>query len=169
MKLLVLGVSAGMVLIAQAPTALAADAQSLCSRAVIDYGDAWDHHDGQRFAALFTDDATLDLGTGPAKGRAAIAELFAKRNPGATTRHLMTNIAVTPQGATAAKGLSYLQLFAGPGGAADGKPIETPGFALVGEYQDVYRLTPTSCRFVDRKLVNVFRRAAPPRPPAAQP
>lgn len=162
---------AALSLIGGAPTAAAAaDANSDCTRTVLAYADAWDHHDAAGFAALFTDDAVLDLGTGPARGRAAIADLFAKRNPAATTRHLMSNIVVTPQTARSAQGRSYLMLFAGAPNAVDGKPLEVDGFALVGEYQDRFSTTPQGCRIVERKLVTVFRRTRPttgPTPAAA--
>lgn len=165
---IIIGALAGLGLLASTTSARAAeDAQSACARTVLAYADAWDHHDGAKFASLFTDTATLDLGTGPATGRAAIAELFAKRNPGGTTRHLMTNIQVTASGAGRAEGLSYLMLMAGPPQAVGGAPLDVPGFALMGEYRDRFQLERDGCRIADRRLTTVFRRARPPGPPPA--
>ena len=112
-RLSVIGLACAL-LWAAAPALAAVDVERACTHAVLAYGDAWDHGDGSKFANLFTEDAVLDLGTGPAKGKAAIAELFAKRNPTSSTRHVMTNIQITAQEGGRAEGLSYLTLFAGP-------------------------------------------------------
>ena len=154
-------------LLAGAAGPAAADVQADCARTVLAYADAWDHKQAAAFGALFTDDATLDIGTGPVKGRAAIDAMFAKSNAGPTMRHLMTNVLITPTGGSGARGQSYLQLFAGPP-SAGGAPVEVSGFTLVGEYQDVFRIDGSGCRIAERRLVPVFRRARPPGPsPAA--
>lgn len=130
----------------------------LCAATIHAYASAWDQRDVPRFATLFAEDSTLDLGQ-PVKGKAAIVDLFRRRINASTTRHIMSNIGITSASETTARGTSYLLLFSTPGVAPP--PIELPGYSLMAEYDDVFVITEGKCLIASRKLVPIFRRARP--------
>jgi len=144
-----------------ASKASAEEPDAACSRTVLAYASAWDRGDGASFEGLFTSEATLDVGFGPAVGRPAIAALFARHLGTATTRHFMANIQITPVSQNEAAGLSYVQLLAGPRTEIGADPIPADGYVMAGEYHDRFEVDAGICRFVERKLVVIFRRPRP--------
>lgn len=155
-------------LAAAAPAAAqAADVQQMCAQTVNGYAAAWDRKDAAKFGALFAEDATLDLAQ-PVKGKAAIGQMFATRTATSTTRHLVSNIEITPGAGGTARGVSYLLLFSAPGAAAP--PLEAANYTLMAEYHDEFAVRGGQCLITSRKLVPVFRRPRPAESaPAATP
>lgn len=164
MKHLAAALGLGLGLLSISAPAKAADVEAACTRTIVAYANAWDHNDAGGFANLFTDDAVLNIGGGDAKGRAAITELFAKRNPMATTRHMITNVQITAGSAGSATGRSYALLFTGPPPASATLPISADGYTIMGEYNDRFQISFQGCRIVERRLTTVFRKPRPPQP-----
>ena len=78
-----------------------------------------DHQNGVGVAELFTEDGVYSVANGQSAGRAAITESYvqrAARGP-RLSRHVQTNLRVTFQSPSSARGLSILTLWADDGEA----------------------------------------------------
>jgi hypothetical protein len=121
------------------------------------FNDAGRHND---LADLFTDEGQYARPTDPenyVQGRAAILAAFTGRPADKLTRHLITNIVVDVIGPTSASGLCYVTLYAG----STGKPAEKHAYQanpsqLIGEYHDMFVLTPAGWKFSKRQGRLIF-------------
>ncbi|RYY95862.1 MAG: nuclear transport factor 2 family protein, partial [Comamonadaceae bacterium] len=98
-----------------------------------------DDGDAPAFAALFTDDGVLVRPNGALiEGREAIQETYAQRAADRLTRHLVTNVHVTPEADGSARARSYVLLWTGSSATpADGTAgRRADARQLVGEFDD---------------------------------
>jgi len=95
-----------------------------------------DHHDGDGVADLFTEDGVYSIPGGRNRGRAAIAESYVKRAARGprVSRHVHTNLRVTIESPTDARGVSMLTLWARDGEAP--LPLTLP--VSVSDVEDTY-------------------------------
>lgn len=67
-----------------------------CERVFLQIARLTDHGPQDSIAQLFAQDAQMDRDGTLVRGRAALKELYAKRPPNLITRHLVSNLLVTP-------------------------------------------------------------------------
>lgn len=118
-----------------------------CARLINLYAQLNDAARWEEVAALYAPDGLMTRPTAPDApiiGRAAILAAFQARPP-RTTRHICSNVVVTVDSATRARGSSAMLLFT----AADAPP-------LVGGFDDVFMLTADGWRFAERRGSLVF-------------
>lgn len=130
-------------------------------RLTIEYSYLLDHGRATELAALFTDDAVLELSSGMrATGRDAIAAYYARRamEP-RTTRHLSTNLRIVFETPDRAVGTRLILYFRGESGS----PPFPAAPGSVNEYQEVFvRGGDGQWRFALRKAKLLFS-GLPPR------
>ncbi len=117
-----------------------------------DYVRYADRRDFDSFAALFTEDAVLEIGGVERRGHDAIKRHFADREP-MVTRHFCTNLRYEPIDENTAEGEIYLAVYrcAGPYTEADGPiPYDRPDW--IGEYRDRYACAADGWKFSERRL-----------------
>jgi uncharacterized protein (TIGR02246 family) len=127
--------------------ALATDDILAIQKLIADYNHIVDVGDGEAFAALFTDDGSLDTGFNVVKGSNELRDFAAfvpSMAPGA--RHMVTNISIDGDGADATARL-YLQMWQTAGGAGESKLV------ISGRYEDTLRRADGRWRFVTRKMI----------------
>ena len=112
---------------------------SECARLIARFAERSDARDPEALAALFTEDGVFARPTMPDKpyiGRAAILEGFRARPATLLTRHLVTNVIVTPVSAEAATAESYILLYTAQ--LADGATLPVPANPkqLIGAFRD---------------------------------
>ena len=113
--------------------ALATEDILAIQKLIADYNHFVDAGDGEEFAALFTDDGSLDTGFNVVKGSNELrdfAALVPSMAPGA--RHLVSNVSIDGSGSDATARL-YLQMWSTAGGAAESKLV------ISGRYDDTLR------------------------------
>jgi hypothetical protein len=113
-----------------------------CARLISLYAQLNDAARWEEVAALYAPDGLMTRPTAPDApivGREAILAAFRARPPRVTC-HISSNIVVTVESASRARGTSAMLLFT----AADKPP-------LVGGFQDVFVLTEDGWRFAERR------------------
>jgi len=113
-----------------------------CARLINLYAQLNDAARWEEVAALYAPDGLMTRPTAPDTpivGRDAILAAFRARPP-RTTRHICSNIVVTVDSATRARGSSAMLLFT----AADAPP-------LVGGFEDVFVRAADGWRFAERR------------------
>ena len=105
-----------------------------------EYNHAIDHADDERWAALFTEEGTFDMGRDPVVGREGLRKFAASMPPG--MRHVVANEVIDVDGDDA-QVRAYVMLYGG----------SPPSLAMMGEYEDTLRRTADGWRFARR----VFR------------
>lgn len=131
-----------------------------CTRLINQFANFNDAGRHDELAALFTEDGQYARPTEPdnyVQGRAAILAAFKGRPADKLTRHLITNIVVDVTGPASATGICYVTLYAG----STGKPAEKHGYQanpsqLIGEYHDVFVLSPGGWKFSKRQGRLIF-------------
>lgn len=127
--------------------------QDACRELVLRSVERIDTHDAAGLAALFLPDGVLRRPGGAALvGRAAIEQAYAQRPSARITRHLVTNVLVEVESASAAGARSRVLLWAGSTDDADGpqgRPLRGP--QLVGEFVDRFALAGDGWRFASRE------------------
>ena len=85
----------------------------------IEFWHLVDHEDGVGVADLFCEDGVYSVANGESAGRAAIAESYRQRTARGTrlSRHVQTNLRVTFDSPSEARGISILTLWADDGTA----------------------------------------------------
>ncbi len=114
---------------------------------IADYNHIVDAGDGEAFAQLFVEGASLDTGFNVVKGTDELrdfAGVVPTMAPGA--RHTVSNVSIDGDGDTATSRL-YLQMHATAGGAAETKLM------ISGIYEDTLRRDGSTWKFVTRKLI----------------
>jgi 3-phenylpropionate/cinnamic acid dioxygenase small subunit len=137
-----------------------------CRDLIMDYAYYRDHPGAEHYVALFTEDAELSILGDIRKGREAIRERM--RTVTGSTVHLMSTVRITEVSPKEATGVSYVTVYTGPAG--DG-PHTVSGYAIIGEYHDVFRKTDAGWKIAKRTLVPRLRDASlqPPAPPPSEP
>ncbi len=131
----------------------AAAIERACTRLVLDAVAANDGGDFEAFAALFTPDGILRRPSGePLHGREAIAASYGTRPASRITRHVVSNVRIDVESSAAARGLSYVVLYAADGDAAPDRHFGVPADprTLVGEFEDRFVLTGEGWRIAER-------------------
>lgn len=125
-----------------------------CTRLCTAFANLIDAQAYPRVAALFTPDGCWTRPERSLHGRDAILKYLLSRPTQVVTRHLCTNIQITPLTDTEAAGMCYVMYFHADGRAQDlAVPATLP---LIGEYHDVYALTTEGWRIRDRRIRIVF-------------
>lgn len=115
------------------------------------------HGDRQEWAemcALLTEDAVFARPTdpdNPITGRGKIQAAFESRPRGKITRHLCTNIIVTAESPTEARGSLYALLFTGSAANQGDLAVTSDPRQLVGGFEDRYVLTDAGWRIAERR------------------
>lgn len=144
-----------------------------CERLVLDYAHYRDTNQGDPYAALFAEDASLVFPRASSRGRANIRADFDRQGQIPWRRHVTTNIRVVVLDADHAEGTSYVTIYGGgrPGPAAGAQAPPLDGPSAVGEYHDRYLRTADGWRFVERRFMPILvsealaRSAGTPPPP----
>lgn len=129
-----------------------------CQQLALRFIALTDRQDWVGACALMTEDALFARPTdpdNPLEGRAAIQAAFEARPKERITRHLCTNIVVSAQSETEARGLLYALLYTGGKGEA-GLPAPADARQLLGEFEDRYRLTEDGWCIAERRGRLVF-------------
>jgi hypothetical protein len=142
-----------------ASTSTSQSIEQACESLVLDYAYYRDREDtqlaAQGVAAVFTEDATLTVNGQSFHGRQAIFERLAQQTNAPLTAHMMSTIRIFPEGPSRATGVSYATIYVAPRPAQGSALAE--GFTAVGEYHDVFTLTPEGWRIVNRTYVARIR------------
>jgi len=137
-----------------------------CTDLVLDYALYRDQLEVENMAALFTDDAQLSIRGQTYVGQQAIRARVQQAAKGPTTRHLMSTIRIKPLSADKATGISYVTVYAAPQAEQQayqqGELPQVDGFAIIGNYVDVFERTAQGWRIASRRLEGAFRSAASP-------
>ncbi|MFO1219845.1 MAG: nuclear transport factor 2 family protein [Burkholderiaceae bacterium] len=136
-----------------------ADVERLCTQLAFRYARATDLGDAAAAGTCFTEDGQLHMPGGRSfQGRSAIAQRIAEQPPDQVSRHVLTNICIEVPSPGRATGTLTLTMYRAKRTQPSG-PLPLEGPALVGEYQDEYRLTPQGWRIASRRLTTIFRRS----------
>ncbi len=130
------------------------DCELACTRLCIAFANLIDARAYPRLAELFTPDGCWTRPERSLRGRDAILAYLLGRPAQAITRHLCTNIQITPLTGHEATGMCYVMYFHAAD-EAQGLPVPTT-LPLIGEYHDVYTRTGEGWRIRDRRIRVVF-------------
>lgn len=133
------------------PAAYADDVYRGCINLVTDYAFHRDRYDAESFANLFTENATLTVGSQTWNGRDNIRQRIEGLDSSTTIRHLMSTIRIVPVDELNATGVSYATIYTASEGSST-----TEGFAVIGEYHDEFVLTDGGWKIAKRVLQPVF-------------
>ncbi|HEX4999643.1 MAG TPA: nuclear transport factor 2 family protein [Terriglobia bacterium] len=124
-----------------------------CEKLVLDFAYHSDHQDPAALAALFIPEGTLIRPNGDTlRGRDAIRAAYEARPAGRLIRHLCTNIRVTVESESEARGLTYALVLSANASRAPQAHfgIEMDPRQLVGEFEDSFKRTPEGWRIASR-------------------
>jgi hypothetical protein len=126
-----------------------------CRRLSLDYSHYADARQMDAWAALFAEDAEMELMGQHHKGRAAIRASVNGNPPDTASVHMLHNIRIDVVSDSEATGTVGVSLFVAPrkdgvGQAKDIAPV------IIGNYQDVYRKTAEGWRFARRAFAPVI-------------
>lgn len=129
-----------------------------CARLVHGYARAADFGDSAAAAALFADDAVLEMPGGKRfAGRAAILQRLAEQPATQVSRHVISNLLIDVVDEGRARGFCYLTMYRGTRGEASG-PLPSAAPFVIGHYEDEYARVGADWRFAARRLTFTFRR-----------
>jgi len=128
-----------------------------CAMLSIVFARYVDTRDYDKLIALFTPDAVLDRRGELVAGRDAIRAMMDARPADLRTRHICTNIEITPIGKKSAEGLTVFTLYRGKEKNA-AEPADLTGPAFVGEYKDRFEKTTEGWRIARREVRLIFQR-----------
>ena len=133
------------------PAAYAGDVYRDCINLVTDYAYHRDRYDAAEFSNLFTEDASLSVGSQTWEGRSNIRARIEGLDKSGSIRHLMSTIRIEPIDELHASGVSYATIYTSAAGSNS-----TEGFAIIGEYHDNFVLTDDGWKISKRELKSVF-------------
>jgi len=133
------------------PASYAGDVYRDCANLVTDYAYFRDRFDAVEFSNIFTEDASLSVGSQTWEGRDNIRARIEGLDKSGTIRHLMSTIRIEPIDDLHATGVSYATIYTSTAGSNS-----TEGFAIIGEYHDSFVLTDDGWRISSRELKPVF-------------
>jgi len=128
----------------------AAEIERECARLVLQFAKFNDDLDHQALADLFVEDCVFARPLDPEHpyyGREKVHAIFRDRKP-RLTRHVMTNILITPVSATQATGNSYVTMVSAPD-HDEPWPREGEGI-FIGSFDDVFVHTQSGWKFKSR-------------------
>ena len=133
-----------------------------CERLVLDFAYFSDRQDYASLADLFVTDGTMIRPSGdPLIGREAILKSYQSRATGRITRHVCTNVRITVESTSRARGLTYAIVYSGnsnePPEAHFG--IKADARQLIGEFEDEFVRTADGWRIAVRRarfVMHVF-------------
>lgn len=96
-----------------------------CNDLLVRLCTALDSGDNDAAADCFAEDAVLELPAGEKRGPEVRAVLNA-RPASVTTRHVMTNVIVEPEGEACARGAGYILVYRVPTAADSARPLALP-------------------------------------------
>ena len=123
-----------------------------CERLIRRYVNLNDAQDWEAVAALYTEDARFARPSKPGEfleGRAAILAGFRARPPRAQ-RHVIANVVVDVESASAARAFSVIVLYQGNPAPEGELPAMSADSPLVGTFTDRLVLTEDGWRFAER-------------------
>jgi hypothetical protein len=127
-----------------------------CEKLIYEFFEVIDLRNERHLENLFTDDATYARPIEPntvISGRETIVKMFEARPGGRVSRHLCSNVRITVDSATRARGTSRVVLVAGatepPAHAQFG--FKADARQLIGEFDDEFVKTPEGWRFASRR------------------
>jgi len=131
-----------------------------CQRLALQFTALCDQQEWADACRLLTDDAVFARPTdpdNPIAGRAAIQAAFEARPSERISRHLCTNIVITPRSAEAAAGSLYALLYTGALAAGRrAEAVVADDRQLVGEFHDEYVHTGHGWRIAARRGKIIF-------------
>ena len=127
-------------------------AEHECARLIYLYAQTLDAYDYDGFVRLWADDGVWVTLKGPQSGHAEIRSYLDARPPGQVARHVVSNVVVDVLDANRARGRSYYAFFPGTP-SKSGRLAILGGAALMGEYNDEFRLTADGWRFARREII----------------
>lgn len=124
-----------------------------CARLVVESVAANDRQDYEAFAAYFTSDGLLHRPSGePLCGPDEIVASYQLRPRNRLTRHVCTNILVNVESPTAARGTTYVVLYAADAEQSGGAfGVKCEPRTLIGELEDRFTLTEAGWRISERR------------------
>ena len=131
----------------------AAAIKSACKDLVLDYAYYRDRPDPEGVAAVFTEDAKLEVLGQTFIGRDKIQARIEAGRGGPVFRHMMSTIRIFPENQNQASGVSYVTVYSAPPGEG---PRSISNVAAVGEYHDRFVRTEDGWKIAERKFVFVF-------------
>lgn len=128
-----------------------------CTALTIEYARCVDFRDYDNIVNVFTEDATLVVGT-PLEGRSVILDAMMQRPGDLRSRHVISNGFVDIIDDGHARGICYLTLYRhrGPESLQPGPAAQRPP-AAVGHYEDTFVQTTHGWRIGHRVLHLAFR------------
>ena len=131
--------------------------QLACERLLLRVAWLTDHGPQIDIASLYTADGEFDRDGVVTKGRAAIAEMYARRSPSLFTRHLISNFQVVEVTADTARcrSMAAVYRFRSTEGGAPVPPVALSGPEAVTEYDDTLVRTDQGWRLAKRVLRTV--------------
>ena len=137
-------------------------AEQACRDLVVRAAHCTDSHRHEDFAALFAPDGVLTRPGGePLRGREAILASYRARPAARITRHLITGSVIELASATQAHGLSYVLLWGGDLGDAEGPSGRPAQRQVMGEFEDEFALTAEGWRIARRDARFVLYQVPP--------
>ncbi len=136
-------------------------AEQACTRLILTYASLLDAYQWDDVAALYVPEGRMSRPTAPDDflvGREAILASF-KARPPRISRHICSNIIVTPESDSRALAVSQILLFTGSAAPDGGVPVQSASPPMVGTYQDVMVKTADGWRFESRRGSLEFRPA----------
>lgn len=128
------------------------ECRAACADLLHRFASLLDSGANREAADLFTDDATLTRPDGEYSG-SAIRELMEGRPETIITRHMLTNVIVTPQGAESATASAYGLVFRVEGRPDDPLPRAMPeGPTAAGDWNVAFRRTDAGWRMTRWEL-----------------
>ena len=124
-----------------------------CERLIADYAYFRDREEAEPYAAVFAVDGVFEFRGARFVGRKAIRQRLVDAAGQVVTRHVMSNVRITPIDADNAEATSIVTLYQGDRSTP---PIEVPGMLGIGEYHDRFVRTDEGWKIAHRKFVDVF-------------
>lgn len=125
-----------------------------CTALIMRFAERSDARDAEALAAMFTEDGVFARPTLPDKpyvGRAAILEGFRARPVTLLTRHIVTNVIVTPVSANEATAESYILLYTAQQAEGAALPVPANPKQLIGNFRDAIMREAGVWKFKERR------------------
>jgi hypothetical protein len=135
-----------------------------CEKLLLQVAWLTDHGPQVEIAKLYTVDGEFDRDGDVTRGRAAIAQMYARRPASLMTRHLVSNLQVEPISAHSARcrSMAAVYRFRSADGTRATAPVTLPGPEAVSEYDDTVVRTTEGWRIARRVLRTVIEIRPPP-------
>lgn len=125
-----------------------------CTQLIMRFAERSDARDADALAAMFTEDGVFARPTMPDKpyvGRSVILEGFRARPVTLLTRHIVTNVIVTPVSANEATAESYILLYTAQQAEGAALPVPANPKQLIGNFRDILVREGGAWKFRERR------------------